>query len=482
MSEENEAKCMFMLLLNACSAIARDREKYKTFCDSFRGAADTGIYKRVMQKMQGDVYLSTQFCQGRSASLVIKTADIYAIVSATDGFSRADFCQFLKKHFKRAYGELKKRKGSFPPISFFEHWTKSISEVIEQVCVYTMLYTDYHGIEDVGDIEVDDETIGMCLGSLPLLAEPCFRERKYAGNISNNERALRNALLAGGGPVSTYLDESNDKMLSAVSMKFCYDDVMAYDFKAKDANALARCIERDYFANGELAELEDKGKNLDEIADPETLGDIRMDIKRAKLEARVDTINLNYARLMYAFGKIQSDDRAELFELFTSRAQEKKSEAPPDEALKRALEEKNNVIQEKQKQLNSMQMELDKIKNRFAEVKSKYIDAKHAAEDAQKLLEKIQSGKVHVTDIEKCANVSFPGNTLLFGGHPNWIRKFRLKYPKVKVYDADDMSFTAEVIRNADLILLNVSHMSHKQYGPVIRVVRQYHKRVEYIK
>lgn len=55
-------------------------------------------------------------------------------------------------------------------------------------------------------------------------------------------------------------------------------------------------------------------------------------------------------------------------------------------------------------------------------------------------------------------------------------------YPSVKVYDADDMSFSPDVIRNADLILLNVTHMSHKQYYPVIQRVRKHHNRFEYIR
>jgi len=131
---------------------------------------------------------------------------------------------------------------------------------------------------------------------------------------------------------------------------------------------------------------------------------------------------------------------------------------------------------------NKLQLELNKANKKLAGTKEKYIDAKNALGDMQKVIEGMQKGDLKVSDIEDDAPVSFPEGAVLFGGHPNWLRKFRLKYPKVKTYDADDMSFTPETVRNASVVILNVTYMSHKQYGPVIKIARQYHKTVEYIK
>lgn len=464
--------------MHACSAVARNKEKYQAFRNEFYQTIDKNVFLTAMKNARNE-YLDTRFCQERTASLVIKTLEVVGIMTAMID-PAIEFVRFLHKHFKRSSNEIAKRKGEFPEAIFFGRWAKSVHEVMEQVSVYALLYMEYHNTDDINSVKAADGKVNLFLDTIPFMLEDSARNQKYSGRISNEERRLRNALHQDGGPVLTYFNDNDRNMLGVVSSHFCFSDVLSYDFTEKDANALARCIVRDYF---EQQEDFIDGSNEDEfkdIMDPDTFNDIKRRMRSARSQS--DSIDLNYARLVYAFGKVSENDRAELIDIYISNIPKDDKAKDPDETLRRAINEKNFIIRKKQAQLNHLQLELDKTKSNLAEAKEKYINAKHVVENMLKLLKEIQSGTSQVTDIEKDNKEIFPENTILFGGHPNWIRKFRLKYPGVKVYDADNMSFTAEAIRNADLVLLNVSHMSHKQYGPVIRVVRKYHKNVRYVR
>lgn len=483
-TEAEEARDIFAFVIHACSAVARDRSKYLAFRKEIYDTMDRKAFCRTMKDAKNN-YACTQFFQERSASLAIKSLEVFAA-----SFAREEplerLTDFLRKRFPRYQSELAKQKGGFPDISFFTRGIHSVHEVLENVSVYVLLFLRYDGKKGKeAGIPPEDKQVRMFISSIPSVVVDSGRSQKYRGRISSEERRLRKTLIGGGDEPATlyeFFDDDNQKMLNAIAAKFCFDDLMECKFTEKDANALARCIIRDFVADEEEVADDDEEENLENLTDPKTLGEIQEHLRVQRNQRTLFDVDLNYARLMYAFGKISSDDRNELLDMYMSNVPKDEKEEDPDSALKRMLSDKDAVVREKQSQLNKLQLELDKANKKLAEAKEKYIDAKNALGDMQKVIEGMQKGDLKVSDIEEDAPASFPDGAVLFGGHPNWLRKFRLKYPGVKVYDADDMSFTTDVIRNAELILINVTHMSHKQYAPVIKAIRQYHKNVEYIK
>ena len=284
-----------------------------------------------------------------------------------------------------------------------------------------------------------------------------------------------------------FFKDTNKAIVQMFSEDFLNSDFLTFRMTEKDTRTVARCITTAIAASVSGAKIYDRedDPDYDDLMSPErqTLFEEARRNAAAAREA-TKTANLNYPRMIYAFSKLQREEKKEVIDFYLELAEQEaaKKEIHPDERLKQIATEKDTVIEQKQSQLNRMQIELDKANKKLVEAKEKYIEAKSTLEDTQKLFASIQEGKVKVNDTDGETPASFPANTVLFGGHPNWLRKFRLKYPSVRVYDADDMSFTTDVIRNAELILFNVTHMSHKQYGPVIKAARQYHKNVEYIK
>ena len=483
-TEADEARDIFAFVIHACSAVARDRSKYLAFRKEIYDTMDRKAFCRTMKDAK-DNYACTQFFQERSASLAIKSLEVFAASFAREK-PLERLTDFLRKRFPRYQSELAKQKGGFPGISFFTRGSHSVHQVLENVSVYVLLFLRYDGKKgNEAGIPPEDEQLRMFISSIPSIVVDSRRNQKYRGRISSEERRLRKTLIGGGEePVTLYefFDDDNQKMLNAIAAKFCFDDLMECEFTEKDANALARCIIRDFVADeGEVAD-DDEEESIESLTDPKTLGEIQGHLRMQLQQRTLFDVDLNYARLMYAFGKISSDDRDELLDLYMSNVPKDEKEEEPDSALKRMLSEKDAVIREKQSQLNKLQLELNKANKKLAGTKEKYIDAKNALGDMQKVIEGMQKGDLKVSDIEDDAPVSFPEGAVLFGGHPNWLRKFRLKYPKVKTYDADDMSFTPETVRNASVVILNVTYMSNKQYGPVIKIARQYHKTVEYIK
>jgi hypothetical protein len=70
---------------------------------------------------------------------------------------------------------------------------------------------------------------------------------------------------------------------------------------------------------------------------------------------------------------------------------------------------------------------------------------------------------------------------ILFGGHPNWRKKFLEKNPRVRMIDYTKLLRLDSLIRNADKILINSEHISHKQYYAVRSVVKRANVPLQYV-
>ena len=69
----------------------------------------------------------------------------------------------------------------------------------------------------------------------------------------------------------------------------------------------------------------------------------------------------------------------------------------------------------------------------------------------------------------------------IIGGHINWRNKLAEKYPTLKIVDGHNTSFNEQQLQNADLVLLNVSNMSHALYYKIISVLRGSSVKFDYL-
>ena len=486
-------------ILCACSYIARNRKTYNSFQKEVVERCSRSAIKQFMSDTK-DFFLDFKFAQVRSAAHCLKTLEVYAAfrtMSTPKNSKNSDvsiiedaLSKFLWKHRPRYVTEIMKLKGRYPESDVFftqQTSTPTIEELSENISCYRLMLIKY-GSEhpDAPSLyDYDADYLKATDNFIILAANAHAGSIQRSGRISTVERYFRNIILGDHAlPVlERYFDYDNARLLMGIEAEFCNGSILSYKFTEKDANVLARNISdilKSFLSFDKLHQDRDDPPTLEEFmqAQKEPFDDFD------RLMDEAGKVDLNYIRLLYAYSRVVKNERDELASMYIEHLPDEAGESVSKEEasrLQREIEEKEALLQKKQDELNRMQIDFDREKKKSAEWKEKYHAASGNLQEMQKLIETISDKNTHVDSIESDEKYEFPSNTVLFGGHPNWQRKFKLLYPDVKVYTADELGFSPDVIRNADLLLLNVTHMSHKQYYRVIQEVRRHHKKIEYI-
>lgn len=155
------------------------------------------------------------------------------------------------------------------------------------------------------------------------------------------------------------------------------------------------------------------------------------------------------------------------------------STAPQKEVIIKEDTESKKLAQKKQEQLNKLQLQYDKQQAKLETVTADYNSLKDYVsflEQAQNFVEK----KQEENPLAKPVIPWDKKNTILFGGHPNFQAKFVERYPWVRVISPDD-KFDINIVKNADLVLINWRHLSHSQFYAFMPVIREYKKEYVYV-
>lgn len=153
---------------------------------------------------------------------------------------------------------------------------------------------------------------------------------------------------------------------------------------------------------------------------------------------------------------------------------------PKQEALrlKEQLQKAEKEIKTLKKQRDALSIRLDKaelaITDKDAEIarQSDYIQQMEEEDPIDAFPEDAEN------DLPKIPDRS---SVLLFGGHPIWRKHFSDRYPNVRQIPNEDGSFSIQAVRNAEMIVVNSHHLSHKQFFRFIPVVRQYKVPILYV-
>lgn len=152
----------------------------------------------------------------------------------------------------------------------------------------------------------------------------------------------------------------------------------------------------------------------------------------------------------------------------------------PEEKIvvKEDLESKKRLI-DKQNALNKLQLEYDKQKKKLDAATEELKQIKEYVD----IIEKIQQMEEQQNEVNPGAKPVIPygKNVILFGGHPNYQKKMFEKYNWIKVVDPEDIRIDWNMVKNADIILINWKHLPHRQFYSLISIIREYKKEYQYV-
>ncbi len=138
-------------------------------------------------------------------------------------------------------------------------------------------------------------------------------------------------------------------------------------------------------------------------------------------------------------------------------------------------EKDKSLAEEKQKQLNYLQ-------SKYETLQSKYDDVIEENKFLRSMLENEDNPQDAGEDDNSTElDIEFPEDAILFGGHPNWQRKFSKKHPKVRILSGVDPAFDESILRGSDVIMLNSRHMKHSVFYKVRRLQQRFGFKILYI-
>lgn len=172
-----------------------------------------------------------------------------------------------------------------------------------------------------------------------------------------------------------------------------------------------------------------------------------------------------------------------MIKVFTKLYQQKQKEldsVKPEEKVifKEDLESKKKLV-DKQQALNKLQIDYDKQRAKLEALTEDFNRMKEYVE----IIEIIQA----IEENQKEDNpggrpvIPYGKGIVLFGGHPNYQKKIAEKYNWVKIIDPDEIHVDWNLVKNANLILINWKHLPHRQFYSLISIIREYNKRYQYV-
>ena len=170
----------------------------------------------------------------------------------------------------------------------------------------------------------------------------------------------------------------------------------------------------------------------------------------------------------------------ENIELKNSIASLKNKNALAEEKARKKLEKEKDasLAADKQKKLNHLQSNYERLQQKYKEL-----------EQENAFLNRILRNQEEATTMDEgreepvVEDIAYPNGTVLFGGHPNWQKKFAAKYPNVKILDGTNHNFPENVVSSkTPLVLLNSYHMSHTVFQRVKQLQQKMGWKIEYMR
>ena len=171
-----------------------------------------------------------------------------------------------------------------------------------------------------------------------------------------------------------------------------------------------------------------------------------------------------------------------------------------------ALKEETCIDTEKSElegKISELQNDLDRLKRENKSLKRTLSEQKRASDyslsQAEKELAELRLEHRELADLreyiynhendveedpETESDIEFPYHTekrtVIFGGHETWLKAIRPMIPDVRYVEANNYSFSQELIRGADQVWIQPNRMAHAQFYNIIGLCRKYSIPVRY--
>ena len=139
------------------------------------------------------------------------------------------------------------------------------------------------------------------------------------------------------------------------------------------------------------------------------------------------------------------------------------------DSLKKQLKSVKNTLaltmQESNQERTRLERELKTLRMEHRELADLRELVFNREADNQEKLEKVTTQYDYPYETRK--------RTVVFGGHDSFLRAFRPMFTNVRFVDAGYMSYSPDIIRNADVVWIQNNCISHPQYWSIVKNCKQ---------
>lgn len=101
---------------------------------------------------------------------------------------------------------------------------------------------------------------------------------------------------------------------------------------------------------------------------------------------------------------------------------------------------------------------------------------------ADEVAERVETGrKLSCTDFEAIEESLKDQKVYILGGHANWRKKIKAAFPYIPIIATDRYVKYGNALENADIIIVNTFHCSHKAYAAVVDAVKKGDAKLVYV-
>lgn len=162
----------------------------------------------------------------------------------------------------------------------------------------------------------------------------------------------------------------------------------------------------------------------------------------------------------------QAEEEEELEEL------EEPEEEPPAEDEKALLEKARQEIKNLKTALSTVSREAESDKAKYErELKALRMEHRELADLRELLFNQQADAPERREKVEKQYEYPYTTKrrTVVFGGHDSFLRSIKPMLPDVRFVDASNMTYSPEIIRNADVVWIQNNCISHPQYWSIVK-------------
>ena len=147
--------------------------------------------------------------------------------------------------------------------------------------------------------------------------------------------------------------------------------------------------------------------------------------------------------------------------------------------LKKENKSLKSTVAEQSKKLRDAEEEKEKEERRINMERRELADLREKVFSMDS-----ENGNGNDAEEDLCEGIDFPYDVhkkmVVFGGHPTFINPLKKMLPGMVYIKPENMKFSSDVIKNADIVWVQSNCISHPQYWNVIKYCKQFEKPLRY--